>query len=138
MSKKIFKILLASRPSGEPTLENFDTRENSIQHLSPAACCCVRFTFLSSSYMRGRMNAGKSYAKPVEIGTVMEGRTIAEVVSSDLDGFKAGDIVLNPDMVGKVFASSDGKGVHKIAPSTTPASYALGVSGRLVSRPIPA
>ena len=129
MSKKNLQILLASRPSGEPTLENFDTRETDIP-TSQSGRMLLRAIYLSlDPYMRGRMNAGKSYAKPVEIGTVMEGRTIAEVVSSDLDGFKAGDIVLNPEHGWQNFASSDGKGIHKIAPSVIPASYALGVLG---------
>jgi len=34
-------------------------------------------------YMRGRMNAGPSYAKPVEVGEVMEGRAVCEVVKSN-------------------------------------------------------
>ncbi len=42
----------------------------------------------------------------------MEGRTIAEVVSSDLVDYKAGDLVFNPNHGWQIFASSDGKGVH--------------------------
>ena len=44
-------------------------------------------------YMRGRMNAGKSYAKPVEVGAVMEGGTVGEVVASNHPDFRVGDIV---------------------------------------------
>jgi NADPH-dependent curcumin reductase CurA len=44
-------------------------------------------------YMRGRMNEGKSYASPVAIGDVMVGGTVSEVVTSNIPGFVAGDIV---------------------------------------------
>ncbi len=129
MSKKNLQILLASRPSGEPKLENFSTRETDIP-TSQSGRMLLRAIYLSlDPYLRGRMNAGKSYAKPVEIGAVMEGRTVAEVVSSDLVGYKAGDIVFNPSHGWQTFASSDGKGVHKVDPSVSPTSYALGVLG---------
>jgi NADPH-dependent curcumin reductase CurA len=90
----------------------------------------LRAIYLSlDPYMRGRMNAGKSYAQPIEIGAVMEGRTIAEVVSSDLAGYQAGDIVFNPSHGWQIYASSDGKGIQKVNPSIGPPSYALGVLG---------
>ncbi len=129
MSKKNLQILLASRPSGEPKLENFSNRETDIPTSQPGRML-LRAIYLSlDPYLRGRMNAGKSYAKPVEIGEVMEGRTIAEVVSSDLVDYKAGDLVFNPNHGWQIFASSDGNGVHKVDPSVSPTSFALGVLG---------
>ncbi len=129
MSNKNLQILLASRPTGEPTLENFDIRESEIPTSQPGRML-LRAIYLSlDPYMRGRMNAGKSYAQPVEIGAVMEGRTIAEVVSSDLAGYQAGDIVFNPSHGWQIYASSDGKGIQKVDPSIGPPSYALGVLG---------
>ena len=47
-------------------------------------------------YMRGRMSDAPSYATPVAIGQVMEGRTVSEVIASNLDGYAPGDIVLSP------------------------------------------
>jgi len=74
------------------------------------------------------MNAGKSYARPVEIGEVMEGRAVGEVLVSDLSGFKAGDVVFAP--IGwQEYGVSDGTGTRKIDPSLRPLSYALGVLG---------
>ena len=79
-------------------------------------------------YMRGRMSDAPSYAKPVEIGQVMEGRTVSEVVASNLDGFAPGDIVLSPHGW-QTHAVSDGKGLRKIDPALAPVSTALGVLG---------
>jgi NADPH-dependent curcumin reductase CurA len=83
MVKANRQILLASRPNGEPTLENFRQVEGEIQRPGPGQML-LRSIFLSlDPYMRGRMNAAKSYAPPVEIGQVREGRAIAEVVESN-------------------------------------------------------
>lgn len=129
MSNKNLQILLASRPIGEPTLENFDIRESEIPAPQPGRML-LRAIYLSlDPYMRGRMNAGKSYAKPIEIGDIMEGRTIAEVVSSDLVGYKSGDVVFNPSHGWQIYALSDGKGIQKVDSSVGPSSYALGVLG---------
>src|SRR4030095_7642939 len=84
MPTKNRQILLASRPSGEPTPDNFKLIESEIPTPGPGQVL-LRTIYLSlDPYMRGRMNAGKSYAKPVEVGEVMEGRAVGEVVESKL------------------------------------------------------
>jgi NADPH-dependent curcumin reductase CurA len=91
---KNLQIRLASRPSGEPTLDNFELVESEIP-VPQAGQMLLRAIYLSlDPYMRGRMNAGKSYARPVEIGEIMEGRTVSQVVSSNVAGYQAGEIVL--------------------------------------------
>ena len=45
-------------------------------------------------YMRGRLSDRKSYAPPVQIGEVMTGETIGEVVASAAPGFAPGDVVV--------------------------------------------
>ena len=79
-------------------------------------------------YMRGRMNAGASYAKPVEVGEVMEGRSVCEVMKSNVANYKTSDIVLAGTGWQK-FSLSDGKGIQKVDPALGPISYALGVLG---------
>lgn len=62
------RILLASRPSGEPSPQNFRLVETEIPEPGPGRML-LRTIYLSlDPYMRGRMNAGPSYAAPVEIG----------------------------------------------------------------------
>src|SRR4029079_4917525 len=78
--------------------------------------------------MRWRMSDAPSYAAPVAIGQVMEGRTVSEVVASNLDGYAPGDIVLSPGVC-QTHAISQGKLARKIDPSIAPISTALGVLG---------
>lgn len=128
MSRINRQILLASRPRGEPTEENFQRVEANVPELRSGEML-VRSIYLSlDPYMRGRMNAGKSYARPVEVGEVMEGRAVGEVIESKLNGYSPGDIVFAP--IGwQEFLISDGSGVRKIDPNHGPISYALGLLG---------
>jgi NADPH-dependent curcumin reductase CurA len=82
MSSQINKnrqILLASRPSGEPSEGNFKLTDNEIPKPGSGQML-LRTIYLSRDpYMRGRMDAGPSYAPRVEIGEVMVGRSVCEV-----------------------------------------------------------
>ena len=89
----------------------------------------TRTIYLSlDPYMRGRMNADRSYAEPVPVGGVMEGGTISRVELSNHDGYAVGDYI-----VGRTgwqeYAVSDGTGVRTIRPDSAPLSTALGVLG---------
>jgi NADPH-dependent curcumin reductase len=91
------QVLLASRPTGEPTVENFRLVETPV----PAADALtdgqvlVRHHYLSlDPYMRGRMNDGKSYAQPQPLDAVMIGGTVGEVVASQHPKFAVGDSVI--------------------------------------------
>jgi NADPH-dependent curcumin reductase len=128
MPVKNRQILLASRPRGEPTEGNFRLVETELSSPGPGQML-LRSVYLSlDPYMRGRMNAGKSYARPVEVGEVMEGRAVGQVVESQLPGYAAGDFVFAP--IGwQHYMLSDGSGVRKIDPSLGPLSYWLGLLG---------
>jgi NADPH-dependent curcumin reductase len=122
------QVLLAARPRGEPTPDDFRLVEAKAPEPGPGRML-LRTVYLSlDPYMRGRMNAGPSYARPVEVGEVMEGRAVAEVVESNLNGYKPGDVVFAPTGW-QEYALSDGKEARKLDPALGPASYALGVLG---------
>ena len=88
------QIVLASRPAGEPTVDNFRLVETSVPALADGQVL-VRHHYLSlDPYMRGRMNDGKSYAQPQPLDAVMIGGTVGEVVESRHPGFAAGDQVV--------------------------------------------
>ena len=88
------QILLASRPAGEPTVDNFRLVETPVPALADGQVL-VRHHYLSlDPYMRGRMNDGKSYAQPQPLDAVMIGGTVGEVVESRHPGFAAGDAVV--------------------------------------------
>ena len=88
------QIVLASRPAGEPTVDNFRLVETPVPALADGQVL-VRHHYLSlDPYMRGRMNDGKSYAQPQPLDAVMIGGTVGEVVESRHPGFAAGDRVV--------------------------------------------
>jgi NADPH-dependent curcumin reductase CurA len=89
------EIRLASRPKGFPTPENFSM--SSVELGSPAdGQVLVRNLYMSvDPYMRGRMNEGKSYIAPFEIGKPLEGGAVGEVVESSAEGFTRKDIVFS-------------------------------------------
>ena len=88
------QVLLASRPVGEPTVDNFKLVSVPVAPLADGEVL-VRNHYLSlDPYMRGRMNEGKSYAQPQPLGEVMIGGTAGEVVESRNEHFKPGDKVV--------------------------------------------
>src|SRR5450756_2202516 len=121
MTETAQRIVLASRPVGEPTLDNFRLEELPTPQPGPGQMLLRTLWLSLDPYMRGRMSDAPSYATPVAIGQVMEGRTVSEVVASNLDGFAAGDIVFSPNGW-QTHAVSDGKMVRKIDPALAPIS----------------
>ncbi len=122
------QILLAARPAGFPTESDFRLVESP--RPSPAAGeVLVRIIYLSvDPYMRGRMSDAPSYARPVQIGEVMTGGCVGEIVESQNPRFAPGDIVEGP-LGWQQYAVSSGLGLRKIEPKLAPISTALGVLG---------
>src|SRR5262252_6689504 len=89
------RIVLASRPVGEPKSSDFRIEEYAVPTPGEGQVL-LRTVWLSlDPYMRGRMSDAASYAQPVPIGGVMEGGTVCEVSASNRPQFKKGDIVLS-------------------------------------------
>lgn len=122
------RIVLASRPQGAVSADNFRLEEAPLADLERGEFR-VRNLYLSiDPYMRGRMNETKSYAAPLAVGDVMIGGTVSEVVESKHEGYAVGDKVLG--MFGwQDYASSDGAGVRKIDDARVPPTAYLGVAG---------
>jgi NADPH-dependent curcumin reductase len=122
---------LASRPTGEPTVQNFRLVEAPLPELMDGEVL-VRNHFMSlDPYMRGRMNDAKSYALPQPLDQVMQGGTAGEVVASRHAGFAVGDKVVG--MGGwQEYAVVDGKqraALRKVDTTRVPLSAYLGVVG---------
>ncbi|RUZ75556.1 NADP-dependent oxidoreductase [Mesorhizobium sp. M7A.F.Ca.US.006.01.1.1] len=122
------RIVLAARPQGLPKSSDF--RTETVDLVQPGEGeLLLQILYLSlDPYMRGRMNATKSYAKPVDVDGVMEGGTVARVVISRHPEFAEGDIVLSHSGW-QSFALSDGVGLRKLDPAAGPVTTALGVLG---------
>ena len=122
------RIVLAERPKGLPDDKTLRLEELAVPQPGPGEML-LRTVYLSlDPYMRGRMNDAKSYAKPVEIGEVMTGQVVAEVVVSNLDGFAPGDMVL-AGSGWQDFAVSDGSGCVNLGPEPKNPSWSLGILG---------
>jgi len=88
------QIVLASRPTGAVTPDNFALREEPIPELTDGQVL-VRHHYLSlDPYMRGRMNDGKNYAAPQAINAVMIGGTVGEIIATRHAKFAVGDSVV--------------------------------------------
>jgi NADPH-dependent curcumin reductase CurA len=113
---------------GFPQLRDFQLVEVALPDVSAGHMLCRTIYLSLDPYMRGRMNAGPSYAKGVGVGEVMVARTVAEVVASKLDAFAPGDLLLCSNGW-QEYALSDGSGVRRLDPAEAPISTALGVLG---------
>jgi len=127
-ARKNKRIVLASRPIGMPTVGNFRVEEVAIPPLAGGQVL-LKTKFLSlDPYMRGRMNAGRSYAARVELNDVMVGGTVSEVVESRNSAFAEGDLVISYSGW-QSYEVSSGQGIQKLDPRIGRPSYALGVLG---------
>jgi NADPH-dependent curcumin reductase CurA len=122
------KIVLASRPKGSPELANFRLERAAVPKPGSGQVLLQTAYLSLDPYMRGRMNAGKSYADRVELGDVMVGGTVSRVIESHNKGFAVGDLV-TAYSGWQDYALSGGEGLTKLDPRITHHSYALGVLG---------
>ncbi len=122
------QILLKSRPEGMPSVDNFQLAEHAIPEARDGEVL-MRILYLSlDPYMRGRMSAAKSYAKPAEVGAPMVGGTVGEIVASRHPNCAVGDIVFGFGGW-QDYAVSNGSGLRKLDPAAAPVTTALGVLG---------
>ncbi|MDA4847265.1 NADP-dependent oxidoreductase [Hoeflea poritis] len=128
MTIKNRRIVLASRPKGPPTADNFRLEETEVPEPKDGEIL-LRTLYLSlDPYMRGRMNDAPSYAPPVNIDDVMVGGTVARVEGSNNPKFAVGDLVQS--MSGwQDYDVSDGTGLARLDKEMPQPSLALGVMG---------
>ena len=122
------RIVLASRPTGEATLDNFRLETVAVPELKDGEVL-IRNEYLTvDPYMRSLMNEGKSYMPPVELNATMAGGTVGEVVASRHPEFAVGDKVVGylgwADM-----GVADGSTLRKVDTSEVPLQAYLGVVG---------
>jgi NADPH-dependent curcumin reductase CurA len=122
------EIRLISRPKGIPTADNFNLARIELAPPQDGQVL-VRNRYMSvDPYMRGRMNSGKSYVPPFEIGKPLEGGAVGEVVESRADGFKLGDAVTSSFGWREYFIASP-KELHPVSREIQPLSVYLGALG---------
>jgi len=122
------QVLLDNRPTGAVTRDNFRIVEVPMPRPGEGEVL-VRNEWLSlDPYMRGRMSDAKSYVKPVQVGEVMVGQTVGEVVDSRHPGFHKGDKVLT-QLGWQSHGVAKGPELTIVDATHVPASYYLGILG---------
>jgi len=127
------EIHLAKIPVGLPTMDDFATVETQVSAPKDGEVQIKNLFMSVDPYMRGRMTGIKTYADPYQVGEVMTGGAVGEVVQSAHPDFAVGDHVLSMRGWRTGFtASVDAmrpEGFRKIDTTLIPASAYLGVAG---------
>ena len=123
------RIVLAARPHGEPAPTDF--RLEDMAPATPGAGeILLRVLYLSlDPYMRGRMNDRKSYVQPLQIGEIMDGGTVAQVLQSNDPDYRVGEIVLSHSGWQTHAVVTAKQILRRLNPAQAPISTALGVYG---------
>src|SRR5260370_40931607 len=121
MESRNRQVLLKPRPTGAPTSADFDIADGPMPDPSDGEVL-VRGIFLSlDPYMRGRISGARSYSKLVDIGAVMEGRVVGQVVRSRDPGFRGGDYVYG-GYGWQLYSAVPAKDLVKLDPHEAPLS----------------
>ncbi len=125
------QITLATRPVGMPQGADFRLIETPIPRPG-AGEALIRVLYLSlDPYLRARMNGALSSARPVQVGEVMAGEAVGEVIESNDPRMGRGDIV--EGILGwQEYAVAHAKALRKIDPQAFPVTtslYVLGMPG---------
>lgn len=122
------EVRLASRPEGVPSPDNFSFATVALPDPKPGEVL-VRNLYMSvDPYMRGRMNEGKSYVPPFEIGKPLEGGAVGCVVVSNDEKLPVGALVLSMYGWRKAYAAPASQ-LRVVDASLAPPSAFLGILG---------
>ena len=122
------QVLLKRRPNGMPVPDDFAIVERQLSEPDEGQVL-LRGIYLSlDPYMRGRISGQRSYATPTEIGDVIEGRVVGQVVRSRHPGFREGDFA-SGGYGWQTYSVVHGDALTRLDPAQAPLSTALGVLG---------
>ena len=122
------RIVLAARPQGRPSAANFRLEEAPVPEPGPDQVLCRTIYLSLDPYMRGRMSDAASYANPVQIGQVMEGGIVGQVVRSNLPDCAPGAFLVGYGGWQEYALFGAGE-ARRVDPDLAPISTALGVLG---------
>jgi NADPH-dependent curcumin reductase CurA len=122
------RFVLASRPKGAPTPENFRLERVALPELEDGQVQLRTLYMSLDPYMRGRMSDAPSYAAPVAIDEVMTAGAVSQVTASRNPKFQEGDLVVGATGW-QTHCVSDGTGLIPLPAGIPSPSMALGVLG---------
>ncbi len=122
------QIILVSRPTGRPAMDNFATVDTEVPQPKDGEVL-VRTRYLSvDPYMRGRMSDRKSYVDPFVVNEVMNGGVVGAVIESRSPAFKRDDMVTG-QLPWQLYSVAGAGELRKVDPNLAPVTTALGVLG---------
>ena len=123
------QISLAARPVGNPKESDFQLILEETPPLSTNDVLVEVQELSLDPAMRGWMNAGRSYIRPVQIGEVMRAGGGGKVIASQNPKFAVGDIVTGTMGIQQYCHVPEGKGLTKIDTRVAPLSTWLSTLG---------
>lgn len=122
------QFLLVSRPEGDAKLSDFELVEKEVPTPGDGEVL-FRNTIISvDPYQRNLMGNGSSELPTVDLGTPMQGPTVAVIEESNNPDFAVGDYVQTWSGW-QEYATSTGVELRKLDPGVAPLSTSLGVLG---------
>ena len=122
------QFVLASRPHGLPSSENFRIEKTDLGSLNENEVLLKASYISVDPYMRGRMNDVKSYAASFEIDQPIKGGVVAKVVESKNKAFLPGEFVFGM-LPWATYSIEKTENLRKIDTQKAPPSYYLGILG---------
>jgi hypothetical protein len=120
------RIVMASRPEGPVTEGNFRLEKVPMPQPADGEVLVKNLWLSLDPYMRGRMDARKSYVKGVDVGELMVGQTVGEVVESRHPTLQKGDHVLT-QLGWQLYGTT--REATRVDGQRAPLSYYLGMLG---------
>ncbi len=122
------QVVLRDFPTGLPELEHFELREGEMPSAGDGEFVSKTLFISLDPYVRGVISGKHMYADRVEVGDVIVGRTVAEVIESRHPDYKVGDVIAC-DNGWQQYRASNGDGVRKLPGDIQPASLLVGILG---------
>src|SRR5450759_738249 len=122
------QFVLASRPQGLPSSENFRIEISDLDKLKVEEILLKSWYISVDPYMRGRMDEVKSYVPPFQVDQPITGRVVARVIESKSQSFSEGDTVIG-NLPWATYCIEKAEKLRKIETHLIPPSYNLGILG---------
>lgn len=123
------RVLLVKRPTGWVDESCFAVEQGPEPVCGPEDVLLEAVYLSTDPYLRGRMNAGPSYAPGFELGRPIVSRVVARVIASNNAGFQVGDFVWGFLDWAQRCVAPRGEGLHKIDPALGRVSLAISALG---------
>ena len=125
---EIKQFVLASRPSGLPSADNFRLEKIVLDELKEGEVLLKSWYISVDPYMRGRMNSAKSYAASFDVDQPIKGGVVAKVAESRNKNFHKGETVVGT-LPWSTYCTDKGENLRKIDVTSVPPGYYLGILG---------